>query len=155
MIVSADRAVIVSCSRRKRDDAQPLPAIERYDGPYYQVLRRYIRHGGGRVPHVWIISAEHGLIKSSEVIFAYERRMTSARAAELSASIENRFVALWTSEVTQLLISLSRDYEEAFARCLSHVPPHVVLQRTAGGIGMRSGQLRRWLHTGSVVVREC
>jgi hypothetical protein len=35
--------LILACSRRKRPDEGLLPAIERYDGPAFRVLRRFLR----------------------------------------------------------------------------------------------------------------
>ena len=35
--------LILACSRRKRPDEGLLPAIERYDGPTFCVLRRFLR----------------------------------------------------------------------------------------------------------------
>ena len=54
--------LILACSRRKRPDDGLLPAIERYDGPAFRVLRRYLRERPAGAPDVFILSAEHGLI---------------------------------------------------------------------------------------------
>jgi hypothetical protein len=35
--------LILACSRRKRPDEGLLPAIERYDGPAFRVLRHFLR----------------------------------------------------------------------------------------------------------------
>ena len=37
------RLLIISCSRRKNPASKKLPAIERYDGPIFQVLRKFLR----------------------------------------------------------------------------------------------------------------
>lgn len=37
------RLLILSCSQRKRSTSNLLPAIERYDGPAFQVLRKFLR----------------------------------------------------------------------------------------------------------------
>lgn len=55
-----DRLLILSCSRRKRLDTDLLPAIERYDGPAFRVLRRFLRERPFEAPDVLILSAEHG-----------------------------------------------------------------------------------------------
>ncbi|GBD15618.1 hypothetical protein HRbin26_00509 [bacterium HR26] len=34
--------LIIGCSRRKRLDAEPIPAIDRHDGPLFRYLRRYL-----------------------------------------------------------------------------------------------------------------
>jgi uncharacterized protein DUF6884 len=143
-----DRAVILSCSRRKTTQATPLPAIYRYDGPYYQVLRRYLRNHGARPVLIWIISAEYGFIDSSAPIELYDRRITRERASELALTVEERFRQVWSQEIVSVFINLSADYQRAFALCLGHIGPTVNVQQAEGGIGTRSGQLRRWLYSG-------
>ncbi len=59
---SGDRLLILSCSRRKRLDKDLLPAVERYDGPAFRVLRRFLREMPFEAPDVPILSAEYGLI---------------------------------------------------------------------------------------------
>ena len=50
------RLLIVACSRAKRPDAGSLPAIDRYDGPAFRLLRRArghaIRVGRAREGHL-------------------------------------------------------------------------------------------------------
>src|ERR671937_639945 len=77
------RLLIVACSRRKRADPGLLPAIERYDGPAYRVLRRYLRQHPSQPPDVLILSAELGLVLHTQPIPAYDRLMTPQRAREL------------------------------------------------------------------------
>ena len=56
------RMLILACSRRKRLDEGLLPAIDRYDGPAFRVLRRFLRERPAGAPDVLILSAKHGLI---------------------------------------------------------------------------------------------
>ena len=58
------RLLILSCSQRKRETQEPLPAIERYNGPLFFVLRRFLREcpRQARQLDVYILSAAYGLI---------------------------------------------------------------------------------------------
>lgn len=155
MTMGPDRAVILSCSQRKTMQATPLPAIHRYDGPYYRVLRRYLRNHSARPLLIWIISAEYGFIDSNEPIRLYDRRITSERASELAPSVEERFRRVWSQEVVDVFINLSADYQRAFDPCLRHIAPTVKIERAEGGIGIRSGQLHRWLYSGFSAASIC
>jgi hypothetical protein len=84
---STERLLILACSQRKRPDEGLLPAVERYDGPTFRVLRRFLREGISEPPDVLILSAEHGLIPQDLPIAAYDRKMTPARARELRPQI--------------------------------------------------------------------
>ena len=78
--------LIISCSQRKVETSEPLPALERYDGPTYRTLRKAMHEG--RIPKnldVLIISAKYGLI-GSDIIEAIqtliaENASTSVQAA--------------------------------------------------------------------------
>src|SRR5438034_6245695 len=51
------RVLVISCSERKRSVQGPLAAIDRYDGPAFRVVRRYLRETQDRALKVYILSA--------------------------------------------------------------------------------------------------
>ena len=69
--------LILSCSQRKHASPDPLPAIERYNGPLFFVLRRFFRE----CPHqakqldVYILSAAYGLISADFQTKFYDQKM--------------------------------------------------------------------------------
>src|SRR5688572_13446775 len=69
----ATRVLVLGCSVRQRPAPVPLPAIERYDGPSFRVLRRFLR---APTPQgtlaISVLSAEHGLILGSQPILPYD-----------------------------------------------------------------------------------
>jgi hypothetical protein len=55
--------LVLGCSQTKRDAPGFLPAIERYDGSPYRVLRSYLRERDWPDQlSVAILSAKHGLV---------------------------------------------------------------------------------------------
>jgi hypothetical protein len=137
------RLLILSCSATKRTDPGLLPALARYDGPAYRVLRKALRELAQDVhPLVAILSAEFGLIDSDTPIPWYDRRMDATRAAALAPLVKRKLQALLAAGPTDVFIHLGRDYLPT----LGTVPPgpwHICYAQ--GGIGERLGQLRRWL----------
>ncbi|RBQ16514.1 hypothetical protein DP939_29795 [Spongiactinospora rosea] len=77
------KLVIVGCSRRKRDTATPVPALDLYEGGCIPQLRRRIGHRQGLRRQVRILSAEHGLIDADRPLLPYDRVLTPERASEL------------------------------------------------------------------------
>ena len=83
------RCLLLGCSNTKAQNDDELPAIERYDGPLFRVLRRYMRKHSAEypadnsIPNVYVLSAEFGLIPGNHPIPYYNRKMTPQRAAEL------------------------------------------------------------------------
>jgi hypothetical protein len=89
------RVLVLGCSRRQRPDLRPLPAIQRYDGPSFRVLRRYFRNvtGAEQGMVVMVLSAEHGLIPGELPILPYNRTMTTERARELAPNVMHHLTA--------------------------------------------------------------
>lgn len=138
------RLLIIACSAKKRPDAGAMPAIERYDGPWYRTLRRY-RAMGGPMPDVWILSGEFGLIHGTTPIPDYNRLMTASRAAMLDQQIRDALSRAMRPEVDEVFICAGVVYvhtllrhRDVFGGRSVHVAP--------GGIGTKMGHLKRWLY---------
>ena len=79
----ANRLLILACSATKRDGPTYMPAIERYDGPLWQILRSVDPRG--EKAKVAFLSARLGFRAASTPIETYDARMTPAIAAEMKA----------------------------------------------------------------------
>lgn len=91
--VSRDQLLVVGCSATKVDYSGQLPAIIRYDGPMFRVMRAYMRDY--RWPSglsVAVLSAEYGLVGAMTPIPHYDRRMDAKRAEELAGSVTSTLV---------------------------------------------------------------
>lgn len=149
------RLLVLGCSRRQRPDPSPLPAIARYDGPSFRVLRRYLRQTGP-VAHdlsVFVFSAEHGLIPGSLPILPYNRTMTVQRAHELQPEVAQRVAAhaaqagrAGQSAPVDLLISCTRAYLPALAGLSEYLPAGSTVQVAPVRPGERLSCLHDWLH---------
>lgn len=151
---TARRLLVLSCTQRKRPDPGLLPAIDRYDGPFFRVLRRYQR-GVGRVeyegkslPDVYVLSAEHGLISSEQPIANYERRMTMQRADELRPRVLADLSTILDANTDrrELFICMGRDYLFALEGWKAQHPSGLVVIQAEGSIGGRQAQLHDWLY---------
>jgi hypothetical protein len=141
----ASRLLILSCSRRKHSDQNFLPAVERYDGPAFRVLRRFLREGPSEAPDVRILSAEHGLIPHDLPIAAYDRVMTSTRARELRPRVLAELVHMERTRPPQeTFIFAGRLYLAALDA--EGMPPFVKRAKLgSGAFGARIAELRDWL----------
>lgn len=135
--------LILACSATKRPEPHPMPAIERYDGPFYRVLRKALRERDGLAERldVWALSAEFGLISAETPIPDYDRRMDMRRGEELRRPVAqalNQIAALNTHD--RAFVSVGAVYRYALTGPL---PWPVTWAH--GGIGEQLGQLKRWL----------
>ena len=139
--------LLVSCSQRKNSDSGLLPAIERYDGVNYRVLRKAQREGYfAENLDILILSAKYGLIESDYPIEDYECKMTEGRALtlqpEVSSSLDSH---LCRKDYREIFINLGKTYLIAINLSVGiRMAGQSVLYST-GGIGSKMSQMKQWL----------
>lgn len=142
------RLLILGCARRKKSLASCIPAVQRYDGPSFQVVRKFLRtHESARLLNIYILSAEFGLMSGQQPIADYDRVMTRQRALELRPAVLSSLATLvQQAAYTDILINLGSTYLLALEGYAALVPAgtHVALLR--GSHGRRLADLYRWLY---------
>lgn len=136
--------LIMGCSDKKSPLSGAIPAINRYDGPAYKVLRSYLRD------NVWpanlsvaVLSAKYGLIGGLSPIDNYDQKMDRDRAAILRPESAERLKG-WLSQHSSVSVSLGKDYLAAL--------PFDDLRRNGvritcfeGAIGQKLSQIKGFL----------
>lgn len=143
------RLLILSCSQRKRDTPDVLPAWQRYDGPAYRVMNKFLRLHPSEVQSldVYILSAEFGLIPSDKPIPDYDRRITAERVKELQYPTLSKLKQILVSkQYEELFINLGEDYRRVLIGYESVLPVNLKVIVSTGSIGYKLGQLRYWLY---------
>lgn len=149
--------LIISCSQRKRSDPGLLPAIDRYDGLAFRLLRRFLTQHTEKNTQisVYILSAEFGLIPDNHLIPYYDRRMTKQRASQLQPEVLAKIQQLFDMRPDalaksrcdpKLYICAGRDYLKALEGYKSLIPPGVNVQIAAGSLGKKLSTLHTWLY---------
>ena len=141
------RLLILSCSERKHTSKELLPAIERYNGPVFFVLRRFLRDCPDKAKSldVYILSAAHGLIPASYPITSYDQKMVQYRVSELRPQVLSTFDELMQINYTSLCLVMGRTYFAVLEGWQDLVPTNVVLMVAKGPMGMKQAQLKNWL----------
>lgn len=144
----AKRCLVLSCSQAKRADAVLLPAIERYDGPAFRVVRKFLREAPPDLQNVdiFVLSAQYGLIAADEPIADYDQRMTVARARELRDGVFSTFQErIAQAGYGEVFLSLGRNYLAALNGCEALLPSEsLVVSRSSSG--KKLAELRAWLY---------
>lgn len=141
------RLLILSCSKRKRSDPGLLPAIERYDGPVFRILRRFFQEEPVEEINVQIISAEFGLISRDFPIPNYDREITPSRACELRPQVAVELKQIFEIQpYQQVFISVGRDYLEALTDVLPLLATGTSLKISNGPLGKKMSELHDWLY---------
>ena len=141
------RLLILSCSQRKHISHGPLSAIERYNGPLFFVLRRFLRECPDQVKQldVYILSAAYGLIPGDFPTALYDRKMDMARLVELQQQINTTFSDVLQNNHASICFVLGKTYMPAFENLLDLIPNSTEAIVTHGSIGRRQTQLKNWL----------
>lgn len=136
--------LVLGCSQTKRQTPGFLPAIDRYDGSSYRVLRNYL--------HEWqwpknlsiaILSSKYGLIGGFTSIEHYDERMSPIKALGWASKCQN-ILKEWSDNHSKIYFSLGKDY-------LPAVEPAIksgLLSKTKifeGPIGMKLHQIKELL----------
>ncbi|RRR69619.1 MAG: hypothetical protein EI684_15160 [Candidatus Viridilinea halotolerans] len=141
------RLLITACGGTKRPDAGLLPAIERYDGPSFRMLRKTLGQlSDEQRPTVLILSAKFGLIEADRLTPDYDQRMTPEQASRLAPQVDEALDRLLrTATYTHTLFHMGKAYLAAMDIApwkLSHMGR---IAFTTGGIGMQMSQMKHWL----------
>ncbi len=141
------RLLILSCSQRKQTSEDLLPAIQRYNGPLFLVLRRFIRecpHEAKRLD-TYILSAAYGLITVDFPTPLYDQKMNIARVVELQPQVKASFSEIVGNNYTSICFALGRTYLKVFDDLQDLIPTLTEFIVTNGPIGKKQTQLKRWL----------
>jgi hypothetical protein len=156
------RLLLLACSARKRQDAAPLPALDRYDGPVFRVVRRYLRDRPAAELRVVILSARFGLLDAGDQLPNYDCQMTSERSRKLARQVDERLAALDAmngspDRAEDCFALLGKRYLDVLERCSSPLARLLVARNAPGGQGIKLTHLHRWLRkdtTGSIIVNK-
>jgi hypothetical protein len=140
------RLLVIACSQKKTLGDDPVPAIERYDGPAYRVLRKYLREFPDAAPTVLILSAKFGLIPSDHPTPPYDCRLSKKIALDLPPRVmESAREVLGSRTWNAIAVCAGRDYRIVLDGFESLVPPGAEFVVLQGGQGTRLTNLKKWL----------
>jgi hypothetical protein len=147
MCTAARYLLIVACSQRKCVTPGVLPALERYDGVYFRVLRKARREGYWPAKlDVLIVSAKYGLLEANTPITHYDVRMTREQATRLRPLVVPP-LAEWIASrtYTEIFLNMGKTYHMALDGWDVSLTRDITVLYAKGGIGQKASQMRTWL----------
>lgn len=139
--------VILACSGTKL--SYGAPALDLYQGVMYGTFRANVRKEA--CPHVVILSALHGFIRSDAVIEPYEQRLTSERADHMLGHLDDFLMKHWPEGVTNVLLAGGAEYRRVMRAAVPQlvdrgcIAAQACVTETSGGIGYQRQQLGEFL----------
>lgn len=145
----ADRLLITSCSKRKRDLGGRAPAIDVYDGAYYRTLKKWERENEQNEDELdsLILSAKYGLIPPEYKIELYDERLDSSPdedfREEVAVDVKNY---LRYRNYDEILVVAGNHYREALMDPLVEYSEDDTVIRVADGkLGKKLQTMKQWL----------
>ena len=142
-----NRTLILSCSQSKKIDETDLPAIQRYDGPSFRLLRRYLSQTDEDL-EIYILSAKYGLIRHQTSIPYYEQKLRNDRIEELKESIskQKRNIFSETQKRNSFFINLGKTYLQVFEPVFEEQIKNSNTTFASGSSGKRLAEMYDWLY---------
>lgn len=138
-----ENLLIISCSQRKSTIPNPAPAIDIYDGTYFQILKKTDKKIMDNL-HVMIISAKYGIIGIYDPIEKYNKKMTRHIAKELNKPLKKELsIFLDEKNFENIFISLGKDYRLAIDSTNFKKP----VKEAEGKMGEKLSQTKKWLNS--------
>jgi len=135
------RLFILGCSQAKSETAGLMPAVTRYDGPLFRVLRAFLRN------HAWperlslaVLSARHGLIGALTGVERYDQRLTPFRASQMQEMVTRDLTRLLATHETADLFMGKKYLQAINLEALGERAGR--LRFIEGAIGRKLAQLR-------------
>lgn len=147
MVEPKRKLLLIACSNRKRRDKRLLPAIERYDGVTYRVIRKAIREGYFPANvDIKILSAKFGLIDAQAPIPYYNQKMDKRRAEELNLQVMRRLRRLVLRSIySEIYSNMGKVYLLAIDGLHDIVSAETQIKYAKGGIGRKAKAMKEWL----------
>jgi hypothetical protein len=144
--------LILGCSQTKRKCDGLLPAIDRYDGPPFRVIRKFLQeHQWPSNVSIAVLSAKYGLFGSLKGIEYYDMRMNASIYKEKAREYSN-ILKKWTRDHHTVHLSVGKDYLNALQPALDS--SDISQEVFQGGIGKKMSNIKSFLESTSSERRE-
>ncbi len=137
--------LILGCSQKKREGYGQAPALEVYNGPDFQSLRKYLRENGwppGLI--IKIISAKYKIIDAMEFIEPYDERLNKKKAKDMDPVVEKNLKGFGLPE--SVFVNIGKDYLPAIFSIESLFGSDRIEYAAGRGNGEKRQKMIQWLH---------
>ncbi len=142
------RCIIVNCSQKKRTEAGLLPAMVRYDGPLFRVIRNFLSNSFEcENLDVYILSAKYGVLTHNKEIEFYDQSLSDERIKELRPKIAEILDETHRlNQYNEIFLAIGNRYKKLLESCEFLSTDNTNLTVAKGGIGEKSKLLKNWLY---------
>ncbi|EIJ65735.1 hypothetical protein BD31_I0838 [Candidatus Nitrosopumilus salaria BD31] len=144
-LMKPKKLLVVSCSQRKKIEMNRMPAVEMYDGPMFRMIRKHKPFNYNGVD-LLIVSAKYGLIRPTQQITNYDKRLSSDQIPTLQKKTLIKLEKFTKNEnYNEVMLSMGKDYLCLFDGIDNVLPKKCVVKTTKGKIGQKLHSTKIWL----------
>jgi len=143
--------IISASSRLIKEPTKPLPAIERYDGVYFRVLRKSLREGKLRNIDILVLSEKFGLVWASNKIPFHEPHPGAWGSLSLSKKDMNKLRKENLQKVKKIITRYSEIYVNVgrkYFKLIEGFEKFTTCQITYAigkGLGPKASHMKEWV----------
>lgn len=148
--------LVLGCSRAKLPSSELLPAIERYDGPVFRMVRKAFFDGLHLDVDIAILSGKYGLLPPNTMIADYDLRLTPGAPPPTASSVwrQDLLRQIDAHNYKDVFLSMGSDYLKALGD-LHSGSRRTRIRQPKGRIGERLAQTKKWLLSKSNKASPC
>lgn len=138
--------LVLGCSKAKTNTTEPLPAIERYDGPTFRMVRKMFFDGLHLDVDLAVLSGKYGFLQPSSRIPNYDFRLLPGGPppAEAGTWRQDLLKQVGSRHYKEVFLAMGPDYRRALGEL--HVKyGRTKFQTSEGTNGTRLAQTKRWI----------
>lgn len=142
------RLIILSASYRRAENPEPIPALERYRGVYFRVVKKYLREGLLKNTDILIVSDKFGILSSNDRVPYHKPFKGQLGKEEVSSTNEKNLTKL--AEIFE-----RNHYSEIFVVCgqefrklingFENLTDTKITFCKGSTLGSKAQDLRRWI----------
>ena len=142
------RLILLSASRRRSNNPNSIPALERYQGVYFRVLKKYLREDRLKDTDVLIVSEKFGVLRPEDRVPYHEpfegklgkQEVQKARQANLTKLAQT----FSEKQYSEIFVVCGREFQKLIAGFQNLTNTKVVFCEGAG-LGPKAHNLKQWI----------
>lgn len=142
--------IVLSASQRRSTDPDPLPAIERYDGVYFRLVKKYLREKRLSDTDIIIVSERNGIARPDENVpyikpFRGKLHLPKKQLEELKLSNLLKLESIFNQHhYKEIFVVCGKEYQKLIEGFGQLTDAEVVFCK-GRGLGPKAQDLKRWI----------
>jgi len=141
--------ILAESQRRKVEPRTPIPAINRFSGVYFRVLKKYLREGRLPDTDIFIVSYEFGILRDKSKVpyrepvenLRFDRNIVEAKRRENLRTLER---IITENRYDEIYVNLGSEYLKLIEGVEGLTSAKITYSEGAG-LGPKARHMKNWI----------